>query len=88
MTKPRSTTLDLSHVRREVRTALELAIGGLASDDLVDRVAVVAGLLEAIDELPPDCAPVRVLLPKVLERARSAIDAWKMWQSQQAKGNA
>lgn len=88
MTEPRSTNLDLSHLRREVRTALELAILGLANADLVDRLAVVAGLIEAIETLPPDCTPLRVLLPKVLERARFALDGWKQWQGLQTKGNA
>ena len=88
MTRP-SNQLDLSHLRRETRTALELAILGLASPDLIDRLAVIAGLLEAIDQLPSDAQPIRVLLPKLLERARTAIDAWKKWQAEHpAKGHA
>lgn len=81
--------LDLSHLRREARTALELAILGLASAELIDRLAVVTGLLEALDELPRDAQPLRMLVPKVLERARVAIDEWKKWQREHpAKGHA
>ena len=47
MTKSPSTSLDLNHLRREVRTALELAILELASPELVDRLAGLAGLLDA-----------------------------------------
>src|SRR5207302_86059 len=39
--------MDLNHLRRESRTALELAIVELAPTDLIDRLAVVTGLLEA-----------------------------------------
>jgi hypothetical protein len=61
----KETPLDLSHLRREARTALELAVVALAPSDLVDRLAVVAGLLEAIVELPPNSAPVLALLPNL-----------------------
>jgi len=44
--------LDLSHLRRQARTALELAIVELAPNDLIDRLALVTGLLEAIDAAP------------------------------------
>ena len=89
MTKSPSTSLDLNHLRREVRTALELAILELASPELVDRLAGVAGLLEAIDQLPPDAQPLRVWFPNVVERARAALDTWKKWQAEHpAKGFA
>lgn len=55
--EPPATRMDLSHLRRESRTALELAIVELAPSDLIDRLAVVAGLLEALVELPADSAP-------------------------------
>ena len=50
--------LDLTHLRRETRTALELAVVALAPSELIDRLAKSAGLLEAIAELPTDSAPV------------------------------
>ena len=76
----RESLLDLSHIRRETRTALELAVVGLAPSDLVDRLAWAAGLLEAIVELPPDSAPVLALLPRLAVRARSALAEWNAWQ--------
>jgi hypothetical protein len=69
--------LDLSHLRREARTALELAIVALAPADLIDRLASAAGLLEAISELPPDSAPALALAPKAAARAKSALEEWQ-----------
>jgi len=58
-----TTRLDLSHLRREARTALELAIVELAPNDLIDRLALVTGLLEALAELPANSAPAIALDP-------------------------
>jgi hypothetical protein len=76
------TPLDLSHLRRESRTALELAVVALAPADLVDRLAISAGLLEALAELPTDSAPVMALVPKLATRTRSALDEWQKWQQE------
>jgi hypothetical protein len=79
--KPRESTarLDLSHLRREARTALELAIIELAPTDLIDRLALVTGLLEALDELPADSAPAIALGPPTADRARVALKTWRDW---------
>lgn len=61
--------MDLSHLRRESRTALELAVVALAPSDLVDRLAAAASLLEALVELPRDSAPVLAIVPRVMTRA-------------------
>ena len=74
--------LDLSHLRRETRTALELAIVALAPQDLVDRLAWAAGLLEAVLELPSSSPPVLVLMPKLTTRARSTLEQWSGWQAE------
>jgi hypothetical protein len=76
------TPLDLSHLRREARTALELAVVTLAPSELVDRLAAVAGLLEALVELPPDSAPVVALVPTLQTRAKSALDDWSQWHKE------
>jgi len=76
----RDTPLDLSHARRDVRTALELAVVALAPGDLVDRLAASAGLLEALVELPADSAPVIALVPRLVTRTRSALEDWEKWQ--------
>ena len=72
--------LDLRHLRRETRTALELAVVALAPTDLVDRLAAVAGLLEALAELPKDSAPVMALVPKLVTRTRGALEEWQKWR--------
>ena len=74
--------LDLSHLRRESRTALELAVVAMAPSELVDRLATAAGLLEALVELPTDSAPVMAIVPGVSTRARSALDDWQKWQQE------
>jgi hypothetical protein len=71
--------MDLSHLRRESRTALELAVVAMAPSDLVDRLATAAGLLEALVELPTDSAPVIALVPKVVTRTRRALEDWQQW---------
>jgi hypothetical protein len=90
MSKHRRTTdpegrempLDLSHLRRDVRTALELAVVALAPGELVDRLAVSAGLLEALVELPADSPPVIALVPKVVTRTRRALEDWQKWHDE------
>ena len=76
------TQLDLSHLRREARTALELAVVALAPSDLIDRLASVAGLLEALVELPADSPPVVALVPELAKRSRSALAAWDEWRTE------
>ena len=82
-TKPESTTrrLDVSHLRREARTALELAIVELAPNDLIDGLALATGLLEALEELPLDSAPAIALGPPTVDRARVALKMWRGWSS-------
>jgi hypothetical protein len=74
------TSLDLSHLRRETRTALELAVVALAPSDLIERLASAAGLLEAITELPSNSAPVLTLAPQLSKRAKSVLEDWKVWE--------
>ena len=78
--RPSQTTLDLAHLRRETRTALELAIVALAPSELIDSLAVSAGLLEALVGLPTDSAPVLAIVPAVVKRAQSALEEWSKWQ--------
>ena len=74
------TGMDLRHLRREARTALELAVIALAPSQLVDRLATVAGLLEALVELPPSSPPALALAPSLVQRARQALAEWQLWQ--------
>lgn len=83
------TTLDLSHLRRQTRTALELAVVALAPAPVIDRLASVAGLLEALVELPPGSPPVLALTPRVARRGRAALSEWNAWHAKYlAKINA
>ena len=68
------------HLRREVRTALELAVVALAPTKLVDELAAAAGLLEALEELPADSLPVRDLADAIAGRAAAALDEWDAWR--------
>ena len=74
------TGMDLSHLRREARTALELAVIALAPSQLIDRLATVAGLLEALMELPPNSPPALALVPGLVQRARQSLSDWQIWQ--------
>jgi hypothetical protein len=81
--------LDVSHLRREIRTAVELALVALAPNELIDRLALAAGLLEAVGGFPRDSAPALTMLPKVTARARSALDEWHRWEKEHMpKGSA
>lgn len=73
--------LDVSHLRRETRTALELAVVTLAPTAIVDRLAAAAGLFEALIELPPDSPPVIALVPRAARRSRAALERWQKWRA-------
>lgn len=81
--------LELGHLRREIRTALELAVVALAPFDLIERLAAAAGLLEALVELPSRSPPVLALVPKLTERSNATLKDWQKWQAERlAKGKA
>jgi hypothetical protein len=75
-----SKQMQLLHLAREAKTALELAIAGMAPTDLVDRLAVVAGLLEAFSGLALDETATLPLLASTTERANKALAEWQRWQ--------
>ncbi len=84
--KPVPTTrLDLNHLRREARTALELAIVELAPTDLIERLALATGLLEALSELPADSAPAIALGPSTADRAHVGLKMWRDWSAGRKK---
>lgn len=72
--------MERSRLRREARTALELAIVTLAPSELVYRLASAAGVLEALVELPAESAPVAAFTPKAVVRSRAALAEWQEWQ--------
>src|SRR3954469_21453575 len=76
--------LRFSHLRREVKTALELAVAALAHADVIDGLATAAGLLEALAEFPKSSAPVLATLPRAIELAEGSLQAWREWQARPA----
>ncbi len=73
--------LHANHLRREVKTALELAVASMSSTEIVDRLAVAAGLLEALAEFPGDAAPVMATTPRAVALADEALKAWHAWEA-------
>jgi hypothetical protein len=73
--------LRVSHLRREVKTALELAVAALAHAEVIDGLATAAGLLEALNEFPKSSAPVLATLPRASELAERSLEAWRNWQA-------
>lgn len=73
--------LRVSHLRREVKTALELALAALAHAEILDGLAAAAGLLEALNEFPKGSAPVLATLPRACELAERSLQAWRDWQA-------
>ena len=82
---PLAMGMDLRHLRRDTRTALELAIIELAPSHLIDRLAVVTGLLETLAELPANSPPAIALGPPTADRARVALEIWRDWSAQRKK---
>jgi len=81
--------LALGHLRRDARTALELALVALAPSDVIDELAVIAGLLEAVEQLPRDSPPIVARMPGLVQRAHKALKTWKAWHADHlAKINA
>ena len=64
---------------------MELAIVELAPTDLIERLAIATGLLEALAELPPDSPPALALGPSTADRARVALKMWTEWSSTRKK---
>ena len=74
-------SLRANHLRREVKTALELAVASMSPTEIVDRLAIAAGLLEALAEFPPDAAPVVATTPRAVAIGDEALTAWRAWES-------
>ena len=72
--------MEVRHLGREVRTALEIAIVTLAPSELMERLALVAGLLDALGEIPADSPPAVAITPRTVERARRALGDWRKWE--------
>jgi hypothetical protein len=80
--------LRLTHLRRELKTAIELALAAMAPNEIVDPLATSAGLLDALLEFPRDAPPTIATLPRALSLAEGGLSAWLEWQERRGKGSA
>ena len=74
------TLMQLRHLSREVKTAVELAIVALCPQELLERLAATAGLLDAVAGLLADSPPLAALVPKLVARATTTLEEWEKWQ--------
>lgn len=74
------TPTEMRHLLRTVKTSLELAIMARAPGDLVNRLARISGLLDAVSELPTDEGPARDMTATLLVDALSAVELWRVWE--------
>lgn len=72
--------MELRHLAREVKTALELALAAAAPPDLVDRLAIAAGLHAAITDMALDEASTVPLVTSTVDRAIRALADWRRWR--------
>jgi hypothetical protein len=75
---------EIRHLLRNVKTALELAIVAHAPADLLNRLGRVAGLLDAISQLPSEEGPAHALTAGLLADGLEAVDAWDKWHRSRA----
>lgn len=71
---------ELRHLLRTVKTALELAIVARAPTDLVNRLGLASGLLDAVSQLPLDVGPAQAMTAGLTTDALTAINAWQEWE--------
>ena len=70
---------EIRHLLRNVKTSLELAIVAHAPSDLLNRLGRVAGLLDAVSQLPTDEGPAQALTASLIADGLAAVDAWSKW---------
>jgi hypothetical protein len=78
----KSLAMTLRHQAREVATALELALAGLAPNSIIEPLASAAGLLTALQELPLESETLVVWAREAIERAEQSLAAWQDWESE------
>ncbi|MBA3457860.1 MAG: hypothetical protein H0T42_32555 [Deltaproteobacteria bacterium] len=74
--------MQLMHLARDVKTAVELAIAAFAPGDLVDRLALAAGYLDAFATLDPEAPALLPVINRTMERADIALSTWRQWQKE------
>jgi hypothetical protein len=71
---------EIRHLLRTVKTSLELAIVARAPSNLVNRLARVSGLLDAVSQLPFDSSPAREMTANLIADGLSAVEVWRVWE--------
>jgi len=71
--------MEIRHVLRNVKTSLELAIVARAPSELLNRLGRVAGLLDAVSQLPIDEGPAQALISGLIADGLASVDAWEKW---------
>jgi len=74
---------ELRHLLRTVKTSLELAIIARAPTDLLNRLGRVAGLLDAVSQLPTEEGPAQAMTDGLIADGLASVDAWSKWQKAQ-----
>jgi hypothetical protein len=75
-----TTKLEVTHLTREIKTALELAIAAFAPNEVIDKLAVVAGLLDALDSLALDQNDTPLFV-SAIDRGNIALVSWSRWRA-------
>ena len=70
---------EVRHLLRTVKTSLELAIVARAPAELLNRLGRVAGLLDAVSQLPTDEGPAQTLTSGLIADGLAAVDSWDKW---------
>jgi len=70
---------EMRHLLRAVKTSTELAILARAPTELVNRLARISGLLDAVSQLAVDAGPARDLTPGLIRDALGALEQWRSW---------
>lgn len=70
---------EIRHLLRTVKTSLELAIVAHAPSDLLNRLGRVAGILDAVSQLPTDDGPAQALTAGLIADGLEAVEAWNKW---------
>ena len=71
---------EMRHLLRAAKTSTELAILARAPTELVNRLARVSGLLDAVSQLDVDAGPARELTPSLIADALATIESWRSWE--------
>ena len=74
----------MRHLLRAVKTSTELAILARAPPELVNRLARVSGMLDAVSQLAVDAGPARDLSPALMADALAAVEHWRSWDRARA----